>query len=127
MAAGLFERSGMKPTILNVGRVTRMEATRTMVAYLVREGYLDGLLWDLMSEEGRETWIKAVTEVYAEAARKVSKEAYAELAVYEEMALLLSCRRCGSAEEEPCRDQRVSFIRYIKHPHKERMDDMDAA
>jgi hypothetical protein len=126
VTAGPFERNGVRPRMLDLGRVTRMEAASRMVAYLEREGVLDGMSWEALGVPDRETWVKAITEVYAEAAREISREAREELALYEEMALLLVCRRCGADEEEPCRDQRVSYIKPIKHPHQERMDDMEA-
>jgi hypothetical protein len=103
-----------------------MEAARKMVAYLEAEGVLDSMTWEALGVPDRETWVKAVTEVYTDAARAISKEGREELAFYEEMALLLRCRRCGAEEEEPCRDQRVRYIKPVKHPHEERMDDMEA-
>lgn len=126
MTAGPFERNGVKPRMLDLGRVTRLEATRKMVAYLEAEGILDSMSWEALGVPDRETWVKAVTEVYTEASREISKQGWEELAVYEELALLLRCRRCGANEEEPCRDRRVSYIKPIKHPHQERMDDMEA-
>lgn len=126
MAAGPFERNGVRPRMLDLGRVTRLEAARKMVAYLEAEGILDGTSWEALGVPDRETWVKAITEVYTEAAKEISKQAREELAAYEELALLLRCRRCGADEGEPCRDQRVSYIKPIKHPHQERMDDMEA-
>lgn len=112
--------------MLDLGRVTRLEAARKMVAYLEAEGVLDGMSWESLGVPDRETWVKGITEVYVEASREISKQAREELAAYEELALLIRCRRCGAHEEEPCRDQRVSFIRHNRHPHAERMDDMEA-
>lgn len=127
MTAGPFERNKVQPRVLNLGRVTQVEATRTMIAFLAEKGCLDGIAWETLGDEARETWVTAITEVYSEAARATSKDARQELAAYENLALLLHCRKCGAAEEEPCRDQRVSYIRPVRHPHQERMDDMEAS
>jgi hypothetical protein len=122
-----FHRNGMKPRILDVSRVARTEGTRQVVAYLEAEGVLDGMRsWEALGVPDRETWVKAITEVFTMANREAAKAALAELAEYEELALLLACRRCGADEEEPCRDQRTRDIRHISHPHAERMDDMEA-
>lgn len=124
---GPFARNGMQPTLLGLGRVTRLEAARQVVAWLAEQGLLAGIDWDALAESARESWVKAITEVYGEAAKQVSKEGRQELAEYEELALLLDCRRCGAGEMEPCRDQRVNYIKAIKHPHAERIADMEAS
>lgn len=125
MAAGPFERNGMTPRLIAMGKVIRLEATRKTVAYLEAEGILDGTTWEALGVPDRETWVRAVTEVYAGAEREASKEAREELAACEELALLVRCRRCGSGEEKPCRDLRCKVVSYIRHPHQERMDDME--
>lgn len=127
MTAGPFERNGVKPRMLDVSRVARREAVVAMIGHLVDQGLLDGVAirWALTADGDREKWVRAVTEVFAKAEREASKEALAELAGWEELALLLRCRRCGADEEEQCRDLRLNVIKHIKHPHQERMDDME--
>jgi len=126
--AGPFERNGVKPSSRNVGRVARTEGTREVVAYLSENGCLgDGLLWEALSDAIRENWVKSITEVFVTANREAAKTALAELAEWEALALLLECRRCGAEEEEPCRDLRRNVITHIRHPHIERMEDMEAA
>jgi hypothetical protein len=128
LAGGPFERNGVKPRSLDVSRVARTEGTREVVAYLSKKGYLySGLDWDAIAEEARENWIKAITEIFVTANREAAKAALAELAEWEELALLLECRRCGADEEEPCRDLRRNVITHTRHPHAERMEDMEAA
>ena len=118
----------MKPRMLDIGRVTRTEATRRVLTYLRDEAAVGrGLDWERFSDAEREAWVKALSEVFTDASREVSKAALAELAEYEELALLLDCRRCGADEEEACRDLRRKVIVHIKHPHTERMEDMEAA
>jgi hypothetical protein len=124
--AGPFERNGVKPRSLDVSRVARTEGAREVVAYLAARNAGHVLLdWDRLTRAQHEDWIKAVTEVFAKANREAAKAAVAELAEWEELALLVSCRRCGADEEEPCRDLRRNFITHIKHPHAERMQDME--
>jgi len=126
--AGPFERNGVKPSSRDVGRVARTEGAREVVAYLSENGCLgDGLLWETLSDAVRENWVKSITEVFDAANRRAAKTAVAELAEWEELALLLECRRCGADEEEPCRDLRRNVIVHVKHPHAERMEDMEAA
>ena len=126
--AGPFERNGVKPSSRDVGRVARTEGTREVVAYLSENGCLgDGLLWEALSDAIRENWVKSITEVFVTANREAAKTALAELAEWEALALLLECRRCGAEEEEPCRDLRRNVITHIRHPHIERMEDMEAA
>jgi hypothetical protein len=125
--AGPFERNGVKPRILDVSRVARTEGTREVVAYLSQNGCLgDGLDWDSMTDAVRENWVKSITEVFTGRSREAAKAALAELAEEEELALLLECRRCGADEEEPCRDLRRNVITHTRHPHAERMSDMEA-
>jgi hypothetical protein len=127
MRAGPFERNGVKPASLNVAGVARTEGTRKVVEYLAGKGYLySGFDWDAIAEAARKEWVKAVTEVFTAANREAAKAAIAELAEWEELALLIRCRRCGADEEEACRDLRPNTIRHNKHPHQERMDDMEA-
>jgi hypothetical protein len=126
--AGPFERNGVRPRSLDVSRVARTEGTREVVAYLSANGCLGGgLNWDYMTEAVRENWVKSITEVFTTANREAAKTALAELAEWEELALLLPCRRCGADEEEPCRDLRPNTIRHNRHPHAERMEDMEAS
>lgn len=127
MAAGPFERNGIRPTSMNVSSVTRIEATRAVIAYLAGEGLLDEVAWGARFERDRDAWAKALHDVLQEATKKASKEAVEELAGWEALALLLRCRRCGAEEEEPCRDMRLNVIKHNKHPHQERMDDMEAS
>lgn len=126
--AGPFERNGIRPRCLDVHHVARTEGAREVVAYLEREGVLDGLKsWEALGVPDRETWVKAITDVFFAANREAAKAALAELAEWEELALLLYCRRCGAGEEEQRRDLRRKQIIHIRHPHAERMDDMEAA
>lgn len=128
MAAGPFERNGVRPRMLDLARTARYEACQAVITYLGQEGCLDEVAMTAgMSAAGRDTWVKAITEVFSQAQKEVTKEALAELAEWEELALLLRCRKCGADEEEPCRDLRLNVIRHNKHPHQERMDDMEAS
>lgn len=127
MAAGPFERNGIKPSSMNINAVTRIEVTQAVIAYLVANGLLDQVSWAAMFEKDRDQWVTALNDVLQEATRTASKEAVAELAEWEALALLLRCRRCGADEEEACRDMRLRVIKHIKHPHQERMDDMEAS
>lgn len=127
MAAGPFERNGIRPTAMNINAATRIEAAQAVIAYLVENGLLDQVSWAAMFEKSREQWVTALTDVLQEATRTASKEAVAELAEWEALALLIRCRRCGADEEEACRDLRLKVIKHIKHPHQERMDDMEAS
>lgn len=127
MGAGPFARNGIRPTVLNISAATRTEAVKAVIAYLAENGCLDGIDWEHLAEAARETWARGITEVFQEATRETSKEAVAELAEWEALALLIRCRKCGADEEEPCRDLRPNVIRHNKHPHQERMDDMEAS
>jgi hypothetical protein len=125
--AGPFEKNGIRPRSPDVSRVARTEGARQVVAYLEREGVLDGMSWESLGVPDRETWVRAITEVFTTANREAAKAALAELAEWEELAMILPCRRCGADEEEPCRDLRTNVITHIKHPHADRMEDMEAA
>lgn len=126
--AGPFERNGIRPSSRDVARVAKTDATREVVAYLEREGLLDGVkTWEALGVPDRETWVNAITDVFFKANREAAKAALTEVAEWEELALLLYCRRCGAGEEEQCRDLRRKRIIHIRHPHAERMDDMEAA
>lgn len=128
LAGGPFERNRVKPRSLDVSRVARTEGAREVVTYLSQNGCLgDGLDWEVLSDEDRESWVKAITDVFFKANREAAKAALAELAEWEELALLLECRRCGAGEEEACRDLRRNVITHTRHPHAERMEDMEAA
>lgn len=110
-----------------MARVARIEGTREVIAYLSEKGCLgNGLNWDALDDAARETWVGAITERFSEVNRTAARSAIKELAEWEELAMLLPCRRCGADEEEPCRDLRRNFITHIKHPHAERMEDMEA-
>lgn len=125
---GPFRANGMRPSGLAIGKVTRVEATRRVLDYLSRQAEVGhGLNWDDFAPGEREAWVNALSKVYSDASREAAKAAVTELAEYEELALLLHCRKCGAGEEEACRDLRRKFITHVKHPHQERLDDMEAA
>ena len=73
-------------------------------------------------------WAEAVSKVIRFSFRDISKAAMAELAVYEQRALTLYCEKCRAQEGTRCWDMRPGFQgKHVKHPHKERMDDLAEA
>lgn len=126
MMPGPFERNGTRPRRGLMAHVTALEAAGRTVAYLEGEGLLDGTSWEALGVPGRETWARAFGEVYVKALRDVSKDAVRELAAYEDLTLAVPCRACGAGEGEACRDRRVLYVRHNRHPHEERMAEMEA-
>jgi hypothetical protein len=126
-APGPFERHGLVPDMRSIGKIIRAEATREVVAYLEREGVLDGVnSWEALGVPDRETWIRAITDVFQKASRTASTAAIAELRAREALALELHCRKCGAQEGKACWDMRTKQRVHIAHPHQERMDDIEA-
>ena len=128
MTEGLFAKHGMRPNMLSLAELTRREAARQLMTYLTAKGVLSGVDWDNLDEDKRAEWAEAVSKVIRFSFRDISKAAMAELAVYEQRALTLYCEKCRAQEGTRCWDMRPGFQgKHVKHPHKERMDDLAEA
>lgn len=128
MTEGLFAKHGMRPSMLSAGELARREAARQLMTYLTARGVLYGVEWDLLDEAQRAEWVEAVSKVLQLSFRDITRAVMAELAEYEQKALTFNCEKCRAQEGVKCWDMRSGLEgRHVKHPHKERMDDLAEA